>query len=193
MSTGTVTSSLRAWSAGDPQARERLVPLLYDELRRLAGRHLEGERSDHTLQATALVHEVYLRLEKVEPVDWESRAQFFGLASRLMRRILVDHARRRTARKRGGGASRIDVQAVELSADPWTGETGGLERLVALDDALGELALADPTKAQVVELRFFGGLTAEETAAVLGCSRNTVTRHWRLAKALLREALEAPE
>ena len=188
MSTGPVTASLRAWSAGDPDARERLVPLLYDELRRLAARHLEGERAGHTLQATALVHEVYLRLERVEPVHWDGRAQFFGLASRLMRRILVDHARRRTAHKRGGGGSRVATAAVEAQAPGHD----GLERLVALDEALGELAALDPMKARVVELRFFGGLTAEETAEVLGCSRNTVVRHWRLAKALLRESLEHP-
>ncbi len=177
-----VTQLLLAWNDGDESALERLVPLVYEELHRLAKRQMERESPDHNLQTTALINEAYLRLVGLKNVQWQNRAHFFALCARLMRRILVDFARSRRYTKRGGGRQPISlneslVVSPQLSAD-----------LVAVNDVLNALTTIDARKGQVVELRFFGGLTAEETAAVLKVSPDTVRRDWKLAKAwLLRE------
>ncbi len=177
-----VTRLLLAWNEGDESALEKLVPLVYQELRRLAKRQLRRERPDHTLQTTALINEAYLQLVDIRNVRWRNRAHFFALCARLMRRILVDFARSRHYTKRGGGAQPIAldeslVVSAKLSTD-----------LVAVDDVLNALTKIDVRKGQVVELRFFGGLTVEETAEVLKVSPETVKRDWKLAKAwLLRE------
>jgi len=179
----SVTSLLRAWSAGDPEAGRRLVPLVYGELRRRAGAYLRHERLGHTLQPTALVHEAWLRLAG-QDVDWRNRSQFFGMASQLMRRILVDHARRRRAARRGGGGLQVPLEEA-------LGATAGGDRvdLVRLDEALTELAELDPRQGRIVELRFFGGLTTGETAGLLGVSPATVKREWTVAKAWLFDRL----
>jgi len=174
-----VTRLLSAWrSSGDERLLDELVPLVYDELRELAARRLGGERSDHTLQATALVHEAYARLVDSE-VDFADRVHFFALAATTMRRILVDHARARAREKRGGGAAHVTLSE-ELAASPEEPE-----EMLALDDALRRLAEHDPRKAKVVELHFFGGLTYAETATALDISEATVDRDLRMAKALL--------
>lgn len=174
----SVTSLLRAWSAGDPEAERQLVPLVYGELRRRAGAYLRRERPGHTLQPTALVHEAWLRLAG-QDVNWQNRSQFFGMASQLMRRILVDHARRRRAARRGGGGLQVPLEEA-------MGVTGGDPvDLVRLDEALTELAELDPRQGRIVELRFFGGLTTEETAGLLGVSPATIKRDWTVAKAWL--------
>lgn len=173
-----VSSLLRAWSDGDQNALDKLAPIVYDELRRLAGYYLNRERSGHSLQATALVNEAYLRLVDYKRMQWENRAHFFAVSAQLMRRILVDHARRHNL-KRGGG-----VQHVALE-DTATVGGGRAENLVALDDALQALARLDARKARVVELRFFGGLSVEETAEVLQISPVTVMRDWSTARAWL--------
>jgi RNA polymerase sigma factor (TIGR02999 family) len=180
-SSAPVTDWLLAWRGGDASALDQLVPVVMHELRRLARRHLRGERTDHTLQTTALVHEAYLRLVDLHRVQWQDRTHFFAMSARLMRQILVDHARTRRAQKRAGDAiaEPLDdnIPAVARGAD-----------LVALDDALRALAAFDPRKSRVVELRFFGGLTVEETASALDVSAETVARDWRFAKVwLLRE------
>ncbi|HTR03691.1 MAG TPA: sigma-70 family RNA polymerase sigma factor [Thermoanaerobaculia bacterium] len=181
-SAGDVTALLKRWSAGDAAAFERLVPLVHAELRRLAHREMGRERAGHTLQTTALVNEAYLRLVDSSRVRWQDRAHFFAMSAQLMRRILVDHARARRARKRGGGARQVELDEA-LVVSPERGSD-----LVALDDALQALAFVDARKAQVVELRYFGGLSANESAEALGVSPETVLRDWRLAKAwLLRE------
>jgi RNA polymerase sigma factor (TIGR02999 family) len=180
---GAVTTLLRAWRGGDQAALERLTPLVYDELRRRARYYLRGERPDHTLRPTALVHEVYLRLVNLDGVDWQDRTHFFVLAARQMRRILVDSARARRFKKRGGGA--INVTFDERLALSARGPD-----LVALDDALDVLAATDDRKARVVELRFFGGLNNEEIAGALGISTDTVTRDWQMAKLWLRRELK---
>lgn len=178
-----VTNLLLRWGEGDRQAFDALAPLVYDELRRLAGRYLRRERSDHTLQSTALVHEAYLRLVDQRNVRWQNRAQFFGLAAELIRRILVDHARARQAAKRGGAVYKLTLdEALDASAPR------DLD-LVRLDDAMKALAELDSQQARVVELRFFAGLTIEETAEVLGISPATVKRDWLVAKAWLRREL----
>jgi len=176
------TTLLLAWGRGDETALDQLIPLVHDELRRLARRHMAGERPGHTLQATALVNEAYLRLIEVNQVRWQNRAHFFAMASRVMRRILVDAARARGYQKRGGGAETVSLdEALLVSGEP-------RQDLVALDDALNALAAFDLRKSQVVEMRFFGGLRVEETAAALHVSADTVMRDWRLAKAwLVRE------
>jgi RNA polymerase sigma factor (TIGR02999 family) len=181
-----VTDLLLAWCAGDESALDRLVPIVHAELRRLARRQMRGERRDHTLETTALVNEAYLRLVDLARVRWQDRAHFFALLARLMRRILVDHARSRRYQKRGGGIEHVTFdEALAVSA-------GRAPDLVALDDALQTLARVDPRKGQVVELRFFGGLSVEETAEVLQVSANTVMRDWRVAKVwLLRELARA--
>lgn len=184
-SPGAVTEWLVAWSGGDEAALERLVPVVHAELRRLARREMRRERPEHTLQTTALVNEAYLRLVDVRGVSWNDRAHFFAMAARLMRRVLVDHARSRRYQKRGGGATAIPFEE-GLAVAPQPGTD-----LVALDDALRALADLDARKSQVVELRFFGGLSVEETAAALDVSTSTVLRDWRLAKAWLLKELDA--
>jgi RNA polymerase sigma factor (TIGR02999 family) len=177
--TNEVTQLLIGWSEGDQEALDKLLPLVYQELKRMADRYLRRERSDHTLQATALVHEAYLKLIDQRSVHWQNRAHFFGIAAQAMRRILVDHARDRQANKRGGGGVKLSLDdELELS-------NKRASELIALDDALSTLAEMDPQKSRIVELRFFGGLSIEETAEVLGIGTATVIRQWRLAKAWL--------
>ena len=181
-----VTQVLVDWSRGDGAALDRLVPLIYPELRRIAGRQLRRERPDHTLQPTALVHEVFLQLVDQRHATWENRAQFFAVAAQLMRRILVDHARSRHALKRGGQITKValDLCAVDVAEDPIAAE------VLAVDQALERLAEQDPDQARIVELRFFGGLSVEETAKVMERSARTVKREWRLAKAWLFRELQ---
>jgi RNA polymerase sigma factor (TIGR02999 family) len=168
---------------GRPDAFSKLMALVYDDLRRLAAWRLQAERPDHTLQPTALVHEAYLKLAGQNPVDWQNKAHFFALASQVMRHILVDHARARQRDKRGGGQSSVSLdEALELSHPSEPG-------LVELDEALNTLATQDPRKCRIVELRYFGGLSIEETAGLLGVSTATVRREWTLAKAWLRHEL----
>ncbi len=177
------TALLIAWGAGDEEARERMLPLVYDELRRLAARYLRRERPGHTLQPTALVHEAYVRLIDQRQVDWSNRAQFIGLAAVMMRRILVNHARDRVADKRGAGAEHVPLT---VAGDPM----GAPEvDLLDLHDALDRLAGLDQRKAQIVELKFFGGLTIEEIAETVGISRATVEREWKFARAWLFSAI----
>jgi RNA polymerase sigma-70 factor (ECF subfamily) len=176
------TTLLLAWGRGDQAALGHLLPLVHEELRRLARRHMGRERVGHTLQATALVNEAYLRLIKINQVRWQNRAHFFAMASRVMRRILVDSARARRYQKRGGGAEQVSLdEALLVSKEP-------TRDLVALDAALDGLAALDPRRSQVVEMRYFGGLSVKETAEALHVSADTVMRDWRLAKVwLLRE------
>ena len=179
-----VTDLLRAWSDGDQDALERLVPLVYDELRRMAERYLSQERPNHTLQPTALVHDVYCRLvAKTPDVGWQDQGHFFAVAARNMRQILVDHARTHARGKRGGGAPKASLDEVGEIA------VKRPDDLVALDDSLDALAEMDPTKATIIELRFFGGLSVEETALTVGCSTATVMRQWRSARAWLYRQL----
>jgi RNA polymerase sigma-70 factor (ECF subfamily) len=181
----TVTQLLQRWSAGEREAAESVLPLVYQELRRIAARQLRRERGDHTLQATAVVHEAFLRLEARQGFRWLSRDHFFAFASHLIRRILVDYARNRTRAKRGGAWTRCSLAEADdlaLARRP---------DLLALDDALSSLETIDPRKAAVVQLRFFAGLTLDETAAQLGVSAETVGREWRRAKAWLYRELKA--
>jgi RNA polymerase sigma factor (TIGR02999 family) len=180
-----VTRMLADVAAGDRDAAASLFALVYDELRRLAASALRRERPDHTLQPTALVHEAYLRLADEPDARWESRAHFLAVAAQAMRRILVDHARGRNALKRGQGEPHQPLDGVEVEA---VGSLTTID-LLALDDALGRLASLDPRQARVVELRFFGGLTIEETAAVTGLSERTVKREWQMARAWLRREM----
>lgn len=183
MAPGQVTDLLHAWGAGDEAALHELVPLVESELRRLAGDYMRRERTGHTLQPTALVNEAFLRLVDAHNVRWQGRAHFFGIASRLMRRVLVDHARARGFQKRGGGAHAVPLDTVVLvSRSPDI-------TLLDLDRALGDLATLDERKARVIEMRFFGGMTVEETADALSVSTDTVKRDWRLAKLWLLNAL----
>lgn len=176
-----ITGLLHAWEGGDQEAFNRLMPLVHDELRRAARNHMRRERAGHTLQATALVNEVYLRLVDITSVRWQDRAHFFAIAASMMRRILLDAARARATRKRGGGGLRITLHDDLLASDQ-------AEDLIAVDDALEALSLMDSRKARVVELRFFGGLKVEEIAEVLGISAESVKRDWKLARAwLLKE------
>lgn len=177
-----ITQLLKAWGGGDPAALDRLAPLVYRELHRMARRYMRQERPGNTLQTTALVNEAYLRLADAGAMNLQDRTHFFAVAARVMRRILVDAARSRRSEKRGGAAGRIPFDAV-AGIVPAPGYD-----LVALDDALNALAQIDPRKVQVIEMRFFAGLSVEETAAVLGVSPQTVMRDWKLAKAwLMRE------
>jgi RNA polymerase sigma factor (TIGR02999 family) len=176
---GDVTQILKDWSTGNREALDQLLPAVYDELRRLANHYLRGERPDHTLQPTALVHEAYLRLIDQRSVSWQNRAHFFGVAAQIMRRILVDHARSHISEKRGGQRRKLSLD----EAVSWASERD-LD-LVALDDALTALSAFDERKGRIVELRFFGGLSVEETAEVLSVSPQTVLRDWSLAKAWL--------
>jgi RNA polymerase sigma factor (TIGR02999 family) len=187
MLAGTITELLERWSAGEQQAAEQVLPLVYEELHRIALRQLRQERENHTLQATAIVHEAYLRLSEQTGFQWPSRAHFFAFAAHLIRRILVDYARSRNRAKRGGQCERVtlaDVAELAFERSP---------DLVALDEALSNLEAVDPRKATVVELRFFAGLTLVETAEQLGVSQETVSREWRRAKAWLYSALQAEE
>jgi RNA polymerase sigma factor (TIGR02999 family) len=184
-----ITGLLQAWSRGDEGALEKLTPLVYAQLRVQARRYLRKERSGVTLESTGLVHELYLRLTRSEHVDWQDRAHFFALCAQLMRRILVDAARARRASKRGGAAERIEHASVDL--DQVAASDTSARSLCALDDALEELRRIDPRRVQVVEMRFFGGLTVEETASVLQVSPQTVMRDWRLARAWLARELRA--
>lgn len=182
-----LTRLLKAWAAGDQSALDHLIPKVYAELRRMARRYMKNEQAGHTLQTTALVHEVYLRLVDVHQVNWSDRAHFFGVAAQMMRRILVDAARVRA--RRGRQARRVDhSSAVDLDQIPDV-SSGRDRELVAVDEALGVLAEMDPRKARVVELRFFGGLSVEETAEVLKLSPQSVMRDWKLAKAWLAREL----
>lgn len=174
-----VTELLCRWSAGDEQAPEQLMPLVYQELRGLARQYLQRERGDHTLQPTALVHEAYLRMVDQSRVQWQNRAQFFGVAAQLMRRILVDHARSHVAAKRGGRAEHISLDDTQISPETRAAE------LLDLDEALIELALLDIRKSRMVELRFFGGLSIDETAEAMGVNAATVRRDWTVAKTWL--------
>jgi RNA polymerase sigma factor (TIGR02999 family) len=174
-----VTQLLRDWSQGKDAALEELLPVVHQELRRLARRYMFGERLGHTLQATALVNEAYLRLVNSRQVNWQNRAHFFAISAQLMRRILVDYARTRGYQKRGGGVPKVTLDEALMGPQ----EKG--HDLVALDDALKTLAGVDPRKSKVVELRFFGGLSVQESAEVLRVSPDTVLRDWRLAKAWL--------
>jgi len=174
-----VTQFLRDWGEGDQQALDELLPIVYGELRRLAQHYLSRERPDHTLQPTALVHEAYLRLVDQRGIAWQNRAHFFGVAARLMRRILVDYARRRRAAKRGGGAPKITLDRVAA------GSQDRPEDVLALDEALTRLAQLDPRQQRIVELRYFSGLTVEDIAETLGISPATVKREWSIARAWL--------
>jgi len=187
MGSKDVTQLLVDWRKGKPEAFDQLTPLVYNELRRLAQRYRNKERPDHTLQATDLVHEAYLRLIQVDGIDWQSRAHFYAISARLMRQILVDYARTRGYLKRGGNAQRVSLDAAETASLKPDSD------LVALDDALRLLAETDQRKADVIELRFFGGLTVEETAEVLKISTDTVKRDWRLAKSWLLRELDAKQ
>lgn len=183
---GELTALLRGWSDGDADAFERALPLVYDELHRMAARYLAGERSAVSLQPTALVNELCVRLLGWDPVRWQNREHFFGVSARMMRRVLVDIARRRLAERRGGaGAIRVPLDSIDVPAR----EPG--DDLLAVDMALEALAASDPRKAEVVELRFFGGLSIEETAAALGVSARTVQADWTFARAWLYRTLSA--
>ncbi len=180
-----ITQLLIRWNSGDQAALEKLMPLVYEELRRLAGNYIRRERQGHTLQPTALVNEAYLRLVDQRNAKWQNRAQFYGIAAQLMRRILVDHARQHKAAKRGGS----DQQRLSITS------AGGLPTkpdldVLALHEALEELATLDPQQARIVELKFFGGLSIEETAEVMDLGHATVERDWKMARAWLRRKLE---
>lgn len=178
--TSETTMLLRAWAAGDRDALEQLTPRVYRTLRRIAGHHLKNERPGNTMQATALVHEAYLELIDIDNVDWQHRAHFYAVSAQIMRHILLDRARRRLAAKRGGQAERVDLDEVpDLSGNR-------AKELIALEDALNALAAMDARKARVVELRFFGGLSVEESAAVLDVSPETVMRDWKFARSWLQ-------
>ena len=178
----TVTNLLRAWSDGDESALQRLMPLVEAELRRLARGYMRRERKNHTLQPTALINEAFIRLTDARQIRWQDRAHFLGISARLMRRVLVDYARSRGYQKRGGGAQHVTLHESSLPMPEWDVD------LLALDDALETLAAVDARKSRVIELRFFGGLSIQETARVLHMSTDTVKRDWRLAKLwLLRE------
>jgi len=179
----SLTQLLVLWSNGDESALEKLLPLVETELRRLASHYMQQERQSHTLQTTALINEAYIRLIAEKPVHWKNRAHFIGIAARVMRRILVDHARSRSRSKRGGFATRLDLAEAAILT------TEKSEDLIALDEALSRLAAFDPLKSEIVEMRYFGGLTVEETAEVLKIAPITVSRHWGLARAWLASEL----
>ena len=178
-----MTQELEDWSNGDKSAYDRLIPLVYDELHRLAHRYMSGERAGHTLQTTALVGEAYMRMVGQGGVRWQNRTHFLAIAAQLMRRILVDHARAGARQKRGGGAQMFELDEMAIVSHARSAD------LVVLDEALTRLGEIDPRKARVVELRFFGGLNVEETAEALGVSSNTVIRDWSMARAWLHQAV----
>lgn len=184
-----ITRLLRQWRNGDAEALDRLVPMVYGELHTLASRYLSRERSDHTLQTTALVNEAYLRLAGQRAVEWQNRAHFFGIAAQLMRRILVDHARRDRRKKRGGGSLHIAVEDVD---PPSPSPAVDAADAYTLDRVLSRLEAIDPQQGRVVELRYFGGMTVEESAEVLGVSPATVKRDWSVARAWLYRELADP-
>jgi RNA polymerase sigma-70 factor, ECF subfamily len=181
---GDISQLLEEHAKGNPDALKRLMPLVYDELRKIAAHHLRAERSDHTLQPTALVHEAYLKLVGQRNAQWQNRAHFFALAAQIMRHILVDHARARHTNKRGGDYEKVAFdEAAKLESQPD-------KTLIDLDEALKVLALRDPRKCRLVELRYFAGLSIEETAEVLGLSEATVRREWTMAKTWLRSQIK---
>ena len=178
-----VTEMLRNWRNGDREALEKLIPVVYDELRRQAVNYLRRERPGHTLQTTALIHEAYLRLINQQNIEWQNRAHFYAIAARLMRQILVDHARKHQAAKRGGSDIKVPLEeAMAISSERSVD-------LVALDEALTRLAAIDPQQSRIVELRYFSGLSVEETAEVMAVSSRTVKRDWNVAKAWLRQQI----
>jgi RNA polymerase sigma-70 factor, ECF subfamily len=178
-----ITQLLAEWSDGNQTALDKLYPLVYDELHRMANRYMKRERRDHTLQTTALINEAYVRLVEQKNVHWENRAHFFAISAQIMRRILIDHARRHAYAKRGGGAQKVSLDETAIVAsDP-------ASDMLLLDEALTRLAEMDPRRGQVVELRYFGGLNNEEIAGVLKISENTVTRDWNMARAWLYQEL----
>lgn len=183
---GEITAMLIELTEGNQDVVDRILPFIYDELRRLAGSYLRRERPDHTLQPTALVHEAYMKLIDQKKVQWQNRAHFFGIAAQVMRRLLMDHARKHLANKRGG-----DAEILPLEEEILVVSHDRSAELLALDDALERLSELDPPKARVVELRYFGGLSIEETAEVLGVSVPTVNRHWKMAKAWLYSELSS--
>jgi RNA polymerase sigma-70 factor, ECF subfamily len=182
-----VTRLLLAWHNGDQEALERLAPLVYEELRRMAHCYMRRERPDHTLQTSALVNEAFIRLIDCRQVDWQNRAHFFGIAAQMMRQILIDHARRHARTRRGGALRQVSFEETAIVSVERAAE------LIALDDALDDLATFDLSKSRIVEMRFFGGLTNEEVGDVLGMSLRTVEREWRKAKAWLRHAISKGE
>lgn len=184
VSTSDLTLLLQDAASGDPGAQERVLSVLYGELHKIAELALRAERAEHTLQATALVHEAYMRLFGSQPVAWQSRQHFFVTASRTIRRILVDHARKHNSQKRGGDVARVDFENALFVAKSYSRE------FMELDRALEELSVADPRKSQVVELRFFGGMTVEEIASLLRVSENTVKRDWTVARAWLQSRIQ---
>jgi RNA polymerase sigma-70 factor (ECF subfamily) len=178
-----ITQLLAEWSNGNQTALDKLYPLVYDELHKMANRYMKRERKDHTLQTTALINEAYVRLVDQKNVHWENRAHFFAISAQIMRRILIDHARRHAYAKRGGGAQRVSLdETAMVASDP-------ASDMLLLDEALNRLAEMDPRRGQVVELRYFGGLNNEEIAGVLKISENTVTRDWNMARAWLYQEL----
>lgn len=181
-----VTQLLKDWSGGDQAAADKLMPLVYEELRHLAHQYMRREKPGHTLQTSALVNEAYVRLVKQSEIQWESRAHFFGIAARLMRQILVDQARRRNFAKRGGGAIRVSLNDATAVAQEQSAS------VMALDEALKTLEQTDPRKSHIVELRFFGGMSIEETAEALKVSPGTVMREWTFARAWLRNQMSRP-
>jgi RNA polymerase sigma factor (TIGR02999 family) len=185
--TETLTELLLDWRSGNKAAFDKLVPLAYGELRRLAHHYMRRQRAGHSLETAALINEAYLRLLDYKDMRWQNRPHFFAVAAQAMRRILVDHARRRDYLKRGGGAVKVSLDAAAVVGDERAAE------LVALDDALNELAKFDPRKSQIVELRYFGGLSVEETADVIGVSPVTVMRDWRASKGWLLKAMQAEQ
>jgi RNA polymerase sigma factor (TIGR02999 family) len=182
-----VTQLLISWRNGDTAARDQLIPLVYEELRRLATRFMGRERRDHTLETSALINEAYLRLADQSTVNWQNRAHFFAVAAQIMRNILIDHARSYQYEKRGGGAQKVSLDDAIILTEERAAE------LVALDDALTSLAAVDPRKSKIIELRFFGGLNIEETAEVVGLSPTTVQREWRAAKAWLHRFIDGKD
>jgi RNA polymerase sigma factor (TIGR02999 family) len=180
-----ITQLLTKWSKGDQSALDELMPLVYEELRRLASAHLRRERAGHTLQPTALVNEAYLKLVDQKSAHWQNRAQFYGIAAQFMRRILVDHARVKHAEKRGGA----DQQRLSITSAQGLSTKPNLD-VLALNEALDELATLDPQQSRIVELKFFGGLSIEETAEIMGLGHATVERDWKMARAWLRRKLE---
>ena len=184
-----ITALIRAWRAGDQTALDRVTPMVYNELRRIARRYMRNQRAGHTLQTTALVHEAYLHLVDAKNTGWRDRAHFFAVSAQIMRRILIDAARARASQKRGGGVDHVNRStAVNLDEIPALG-TGRSSELLALEDAMTRLEQMDGRKSKVVELRFYGGLTVEETAEVLKVSPQTVMRDWRLARVWLAREL----